>query len=138
MAGWRWHNGDGPLAAGPTKKEFYPNAASNLLRTKYFFQCNGMHCAESVALLLDQLHESKTRIFGNYFLDGPLGRKSPRTDPFDSMKYVVPYTKRYLTFGEGKINAINGIFHVYERCKYPFFPFHVSYGQKPENKTKDE
>jgi hypothetical protein len=69
-----------------------------------------MHCAESVTLLLDELHESKTKIFGKNFLDGPLGRRSPGTDPFDSMKYVIPYTKRYLTFGEDKINAKNAYF----------------------------
>jgi hypothetical protein len=94
-----------------------------------------MHCAESVTLLLDELHESKIKIFGKNFLDGPLGRRSPGTDPFDSMKYVIPYTKRYLTFGEDKINAKNAYFML---TKYPVFPFYVSYGQKPENKTRDE
>lgn len=85
------------------------------------FQCNGMYCEESIGRPLDDMHDRETAVFDELVPEGPLGRKAPGLNPFDVMSYIVPFTKRTLTFKEDRIRAMNGIFHAYERCQYPVY-----------------
>lgn len=114
---------DGLLGAGLIWKEFYHTAASNSLMSKLF--SNTMVCTvqESLGSPLDDMHDRQTGVFDELVPEGPLGlgRKASGLDPFDVMSYIFPFSMRNLTFEEGKISAINGLLHAYERCKYPVY-----------------
>jgi hypothetical protein len=83
------------------------------------FECNSMHCAEALLLPLDSMHYNVEKTFREHVPDGPLGPKSPGTEPYDIMKYISIFSKRQLSFPEDRINAMKGIFHVFQSSSKP-------------------
>jgi hypothetical protein len=90
---------------------------------KYFFECNGMHCAESFSLPLDKMHDIEKKAFRKQVPVGPLGWNTPCTDPYDIMRYISAFSKRELTFEEDRVNAMRGIFRVFEGGRPPVYQF---------------
>ncbi len=112
-----------------------------------FFECNSMHCAESLVLPLDSIHDKKTKMFRKHVPDGPLGLKSLGTDPYEIMSYISAFCIRRLTFPEDRINAMRGIFHVFEAGSLPvhqlmgvpILPYHLNSGNSYEmSKTPEQ
>jgi hypothetical protein len=83
------------------------------------FECNSMHCAESLVLPLDYMQPKEKTASRRHTPDGPLGPKSPGTDPYEIMRYISEFARRDLTFQEDRVNAMKGIFHVFEAAALP-------------------
>jgi hypothetical protein len=88
-----------------------------------FFECNGMHCCESMEWPLDLMHDKETGTFKKLIIQGPLGSKTPGSDPYEIMKYISEFNRRELTFVEDKINAMRGILHGFQESPMPVYQF---------------
>jgi hypothetical protein len=86
-----------------------------------FFECNGMNCAESVLLPLDSMHNQKTMTFRKDVPPGAFRNKSPGTNPFEIMRYIAEFSTKDLTFAEDRVNAMRGIFHIFEAASEPVY-----------------
>jgi hypothetical protein len=91
--------------------------------SQVFFECNGMHCVESLILPVDAMHSKTKARFRTTVPSGAFDWKTPGTDPYRIMSYISAFGKRELTFVEDRINAMRGIFHAFERCWMPVHQF---------------
>jgi hypothetical protein len=101
--------------------------------TQIVFECSGMHYPESLVLPLDHMHQKTKRdqSFRPHVPVGPLGPKSPSTNPFMIMSYVSEFSKRKLSYPGDRINAMRGILNasgtdqipVYQLMGVPIIPF---------------
>jgi hypothetical protein len=82
------------------------------------FECNGMHCAESITLPLDAMHDNKKKTFKSSLPLGAFRSKTPGSDPYDIMNYISEFSKRELSFLTDRLNAMRGIFHIFETANW--------------------
>ncbi|KAL2068340.1 hypothetical protein VTL71DRAFT_16438 [Oculimacula yallundae] len=94
------------------------------------FECNGMSCAEIVRLPLDAMHNPKTGKAKPEIPAGAFVEKAIRYDGESTkdqggalkiMDYVSRYTQRQLSYQSDALNAIQGIFRVFEKLQYPTY-----------------
>jgi hypothetical protein len=81
-----------------------------------FWECNGMHCAESINLPLDALH---TKYRDRFKVRMPLGSfraKRPGTKPMEVWEYIREYHRRQLSYPDDALNAMQGILRVFEKA----------------------
>jgi hypothetical protein len=78
-----------------------------------------MHCAESLVLPLENMHDQETKTYEENIPSGAFQVKTPGSHPCDIMHYVSAFSKRELTFPDDKFNAMEGIFHVFKRSPQP-------------------
>jgi hypothetical protein len=72
-----------------------------------FYECNGMHCPESLVLPLDELHFKSKKTFKLHTPSGAFMYKTPGKKPWEFMWFVAEFNKRELTFPEEALNARN-------------------------------
>lgn len=78
-----------------------------------------MRCLESAILPLDDIHDKKKKTFrGDLHLDSPQSL-TPGTAPHEIMRHISECAKRDLTFPIDRVNAMRGIFHVFETGSWP-------------------
>jgi hypothetical protein len=82
-----------------------------------FFECNSMHCAESLILPLDAMHAKNGKIFKTWVPGRIFHWKDPGAKPWQVMGYVASYNKRQLTFAEDTLNAMQGIFQAFSKSR---------------------
>jgi hypothetical protein len=80
-----------------------------------------MYCGESLAFPLDSMHDKHTKMFKEGVPHGPFGSKTHVKRPSDMMRYISEFSKRDLTMLEDKINAMRGIFHIFEHGSHPSY-----------------
>jgi hypothetical protein len=80
-----------------------------------FFECNSMNCAEAVQLNsdIDPLESDHSQ--------GIFRHRTPGTQPWDILKYISEFSERELTYRSDSINALSGIFRVFERGDNPMY-----------------
>lgn len=83
------------------------------------FACNGMGCLESEILPLDDLHNKKKKTFKRGLPLGSPQSLTPGTAPYEIMRHISEFAKRDLTFATDRVNAMRGIFHVFETRAAP-------------------
>jgi hypothetical protein len=88
-----------------------------------FYECNGMHCTESLVLPLDKLHTESKRKFKESTPSGTFIHKSPGTKPWQVMHYVAEFNERDLTFPGDALNAMQGIFNSFSNSRRPVYQF---------------
>ena len=86
-----------------------------LIFTKYqtYYECNGMHCAESVALPLDKLHVKSRKTFRELTSPGSFRLKTPGSKPWEIMAYIAGFNERNLTFSRDALDAIQGVLNAF-------------------------
>jgi hypothetical protein len=47
--------------------------------------------------------------------------KTPGSEPNDAMRHISEFSRRELTYPEDRLNAMKGIFHLFERSKLPIY-----------------
>ncbi|KAH8773990.1 heterokaryon incompatibility protein-domain-containing protein [Hyaloscypha finlandica] len=85
------------------------------------FECNSMHYAESQILPLDVLHTEDKTMFKSDVVEGAFKWKTPRSDPEDILHFLADFTKRELSYPADAINAMQGIFQMFSKTKYPVY-----------------
>jgi hypothetical protein len=85
------------------------------------FECNGMHRTESVMVPLNAMTEKNTKVFRWDIPSGAFAWKTPGSEPNDAMRYISEFSRRELTYPEDRLNAMKGIFHLFERSKLPIY-----------------
>jgi hypothetical protein len=88
-----------------------------------FYECNGMHCAESLILPRDQLHVKSKKEFKIDVARGAFDYKDPGKKPWEIMAYVAEFSRRHLTFPSDAVNAMQGIFHSFSNGRRPLYHF---------------
>lgn len=84
------------------------------------FECNGMHCVEVLNLPLDAMRVKGGRQFdARVPTVGAFKMKTVGEDPWKIMEYIHDFTLRQLTYETDALNAIRGVFHVFEKSSYP-------------------
>ena len=86
-----------------------------------FYECNGMHCAESLVLPRDQLHVKSKKEFKVDVASGAFRNKDPGKKPWQIMFYVSEFNKRDLTFPSDAVNAMEGIFNSFSNGRRPLY-----------------
>lgn len=81
-----------------------------------FWECNSMHCAESISLPLDSLHVKHRNRFKVKVPPGPFRAKRPGTKPMEVWAYIQEYYRRQLSYPDDALNAIQGILRVFENA----------------------
>jgi hypothetical protein len=108
------------------------------------FECNSMHCCEAVHLPLDEMHDKTTGKFLSSVPSGAFRLKNIGDNPWDFMQHVGEFSTRQLSFPADALNAIKGIFHLFEKGQYPLFqlmgvpimpPYIYHYGDNVEKLT---
>jgi hypothetical protein len=94
-----------------------------------FYECNGMHCVESLVLPRDQLHVKSKKEFKVAVPGGAFSYKDPGKKPWEIMSYVAGFNKRDLTFPSDAVIAMQGIFNSFSNGRRPLYhlmgvPFH--------------
>lgn len=87
------------------------------------YECNGMHCTESLALPLDKLHIKSKKTFKENTPSGGFMNKTPGKKPWQFMYYVAEFNKRELTFPGDSLNAMQGIFNSLSNSRRPAYQF---------------
>ena len=88
------------------------------------FECNGMHCAETLDMDLDLLHNyKKGRVNADTWSMAALSPKTPGLDPREFMDYVGEYSTKKLTYRSDALNAFRGILNIFEKAKRPVYSF---------------
>src|ERR1700709_1077760 len=82
-----------------------------------------MNCAESLVLPLDQMFVRDTGSSSESVPSGAFSEKNPGRKRWDIMTYVSRFNTRILTFPEDTLNAMQGIFHVFETSPRPLYQF---------------
>jgi hypothetical protein len=75
------------------------------------YECNGMHCAESLVLPLDKMHVKSKRTFAENVPGHSALDKTPGKKPWEIMGFVSEFNQRELKFPEDALNAMYGIFN---------------------------
>lgn len=86
-----------------------------------YFECNGMHCAESLILPLDEMSVQDKSRFRESVPNGAFSEKDPGKNRQDTMIYVSRFNTRTLTFPEDTLNAMQGIFRALEKGRRPLY-----------------
>jgi len=98
---------------------------------KIFYDCNGMHGAECLDLPLDEMHGTNSTVgqksgaapkeFGAGIPTGPLGYKTPvkEKDMWNILVCIDDFKQRALTFEDDRLEALQGIFKVFESKSSP-------------------
>jgi hypothetical protein len=92
-----------------------------LVFTKYqvYFQCNGMHCCESVSKPLDLLHVKSRQRMRAWNGDGPFNSGGLGTHPWQVLDRIAEFTKRQLSYESDVLNAMIGILNAFSVMKRP-------------------
>jgi hypothetical protein len=90
-------------------------------RRTNFFECNSMHCAESLILPLDAMHTRNGKIFKSWVPRPSFRWKTLGAKPWEVMGYVASYSKRRLIFAEDTLNAMQGIFQTFAKSRLPIY-----------------
>ncbi|CZT13273.1 uncharacterized protein RCO7_05299 [Rhynchosporium graminicola] len=95
-----------------------------------YFECNGMNCAEVVHLPLETILDQKTGKAKAEFPAGAFVEKAIKSVGHSTedneyalrmMEYVSRFTQRKLSYESDALNAIQGIFRVFEKLQYPTY-----------------
>jgi hypothetical protein len=85
------------------------------------FECNSMHCSEAIHLPLDEMHDQRTGKMDFYVPLGAFEKKDIGAKPWQFMDYVAQFSQRELSFPADALNAMRGIFNMFEKGRYPVF-----------------
>jgi Heterokaryon incompatibility protein (HET) len=85
------------------------------------YECNGMHCTESLVLPLGKLHVKSKKEYKVCVPHGAFVYKDPGKKPWEIMSYVAEFSKRHLTFPSDALNAMQGIFNSFSRGRRPLY-----------------
>lgn len=80
------------------------------------YECKGMHCTEALSLPLDTLHTKRRDRFKSQVPPGSFEAKLPGSSPWDILQYVSQYHQRHLSYSADALNAMRGIFRVFEKA----------------------
>jgi len=102
------------------QESIFSNRRLVFTEEQVFFECNGMHCTESLIVPLDEMHEED----GSRFKDIIPGRAFPLNDlKEDILGFISEYSMRDLTLPGDAINAMEGIFQAFSRNAQPTYHF---------------
>ena len=80
------------------------------------FECNGMHCTESLSSVLDEVHSEYDK--SRFVLDPTFKAfkwKMPTSNPSDIILFLAEFSKRELSYPADAVNAMQGIFQMFSR-----------------------
>ena len=94
-----------------------------LVFTKYqiYFQCNGMHCCESIDKPLGILHVKNRQRMRAWNGDGPFNAGGLGTYPWHVLDRIAEFSKGRLTYESDVLNAMTGILNAFRSMKRPVF-----------------
>jgi hypothetical protein len=94
-----------------------------LVFTKYqiYFQCNGMHCCESIHKPLGILHVRNRQRMRAWNGDGPFNAGGLGTHPWQVLDRIAEFSKRRLTYESDVLNAMTGILNAFRSMRRPVF-----------------
>lgn len=90
-------------------------------RHQIYFQCNGMHCCESIEKPLDILHVKTQQKLRAWNGDGPFVATGLGSHPWEILHRIAEYSKRELTYESDVLNAVTGILSEFKRMKRPVY-----------------
>ena len=88
-----------------------------------FYECNGMHCTESLVQPLDKMHIKSKASFSELTPGHVNHDKTPGKRPLEIMIYISEFTRRDLTFPDDALNAMHGIFNAFNSGPIPVHQF---------------
>lgn len=83
------------------------------------WECNSMHCRESLVLPLNVMHDKCRKRFKVDVAPGTFSHKNPGNKPWKIMSYVAEYTQRQLTYPQDALNTMQGIFRHFATSQQP-------------------
>jgi hypothetical protein len=90
-------------------------------RHQVYFQCNGMHCCESIDKPLDILHVKTQQKMRAWNGDGPFVATGIGSHPWEILHRIAEFSKRELSYDSDVLNAMTGILSEYKRMKRPVY-----------------
>jgi hypothetical protein len=87
------------------------------------YECDGMHCAESLVLPLDKMHVKSKKAFSENVPGRSALDKTPGKKPWEIMGFVSEFNQRELKFPEDALNAMYGIFNSFNSGPRPVRQF---------------
>lgn len=78
-----------------------------------------MQCSESLHVLLDLMHDTTGRF--SYRIPPVAFEMKNIGSQWDIIKYIREFTERKLSYPTDSVNAIRGIFHLFEKTPYPVY-----------------
>jgi len=96
-----------------------------LVFTEYqvYFQCNGMHCCESILKPLGLLHVKNKQRMKAWNGDGPFSAGGLGKHHWELLDRISEFTRRRLTYESDILNAMSGIFNAYSYLQRPVFNY---------------
>jgi Heterokaryon incompatibility protein (HET) len=88
-----------------------------------FYECNGMHCMETLIQPLDKMHVESRASFRENTPGHANHDKTPGTNPEAITAYISEFSRRDLKFPEDALNAMYGIFNAFSRGWRPVQQF---------------
>ncbi|KAH7466711.1 hypothetical protein FOMA001_g15884 [Fusarium oxysporum f. sp. matthiolae] len=85
------------------------------------YECKSMHCTEALDLSLDALHTKRRDRFRSHVPPGSFEAKLPGSSPWDVMRYISQYHQRQLSYPADALNAMRGIFQVFEKSTFKVY-----------------
>jgi hypothetical protein len=73
-----------------------------------------MHCRESVAFPIDEMHIASKQRYKSDVASGSFNAKRPGRYPLMSMRHVAKYYERQLSYSSDALNAMWGIFRSFQ------------------------
>jgi hypothetical protein len=93
-------------------------------RHQIYFQCNGMHCCESILKPLDLLHVKSKQRMKAWNGDGPFSAGGLGKYHWELLDRIAEFTGRRLTYESDILNAMSGILNAYMNLQRPVFHYY--------------
>ncbi|KAH8667970.1 heterokaryon incompatibility protein-domain-containing protein [Tricladium varicosporioides] len=93
-------------------------------RHQVYFQCNGMHCCESIIKPLGLLHVKNKQRMKAFNGDGPFSAGGLGKYPWQLLDRISEFTGRRLSYESDSLNAMLGILNAYKHLRHPVFHYY--------------